>query len=139
MLRYLKGTKDFGLKYSHVEDFKLVGHTDSNFDGDKENEVSISRYLDVYFKIPHKSYTNNYLLETTQTICFSKFHYRDRICVYDRGNKGVLSLGKILDDSHKKQVNAPPFLIDNTFTIKLAKNPKFHNQMKHINMKYHMI
>jgi hypothetical protein len=42
VLRYMKGTPDFGLKYSNVEDFKLVGHTDSDVDGDKENGVSTS-------------------------------------------------------------------------------------------------
>jgi hypothetical protein len=45
VLRYLKGTQDLGLKYSKVEEFKLVGHTNSNFDGDKENRVSTSGYL----------------------------------------------------------------------------------------------
>jgi hypothetical protein len=40
--KYLKGTQDFGFKYSKVDDFKLVGHIDSNFDGDKENGVSTS-------------------------------------------------------------------------------------------------
>jgi hypothetical protein len=44
-LRYLKGTQDFKLKYSKVEDFRRVGHTDLDFDGDKENGVSTSRYL----------------------------------------------------------------------------------------------
>ena len=43
-LRYLKGTQDFGLKYTKVEDFKLIGHTDSDFDGDKETWVSTSGY-----------------------------------------------------------------------------------------------
>jgi len=32
--RYLKETQDFGLKYSKVEEFKLVGHTNSYFDGE---------------------------------------------------------------------------------------------------------
>jgi len=45
VLKYLKGTQDFGLKYSKVDDFKLVGHTNSNFDGDKENGVSTLEYL----------------------------------------------------------------------------------------------
>jgi hypothetical protein len=43
ILKYLKGTQDFGLKYSKVDDFKLVGHIDSYFDGDKENGVSTSK------------------------------------------------------------------------------------------------
>ena len=35
------------------------------------------------------------------------------------------------------QVHSTPLLIENTFTIKLAKNPKFHDRTKHINIKYH--
>ena len=36
VLMYLKGTQDFRLKYTKVEDFKLIGYTDSYFDGHKE-------------------------------------------------------------------------------------------------------
>ena len=44
VLRYLKGTQDVGLKYSKVDDFKLIGYSDLDFDGDKETGVSTSRY-----------------------------------------------------------------------------------------------
>ena len=44
VLRYLKGTEGFGLKYTKAEDFKLIGYTDSDFDGDKETRVSTSGY-----------------------------------------------------------------------------------------------
>jgi hypothetical protein len=36
-------------------------------------------------------------------------------------------------------VNSTLLLVDNTFAIKLAKNPRFHDQTKHINTKYHLI
>jgi len=45
VLRYLKGTRDFGLKYSKVGDFKLIRHLDLDFDGDEENGISTSSYL----------------------------------------------------------------------------------------------
>jgi len=45
LLNYLKGTQDFGLKYSRVDDFSLIGYFDSNFDGDKENGVSTLGYV----------------------------------------------------------------------------------------------
>jgi hypothetical protein len=35
VIKYLKGTHDFGLKNSKVDDFNLIGYSDSNFDGDK--------------------------------------------------------------------------------------------------------
>ena len=36
-------------------------------------------------------------------------------------------------------MHSAPLLIKNTSAIKLAKNPKFHDQTKHINRKYHLI
>ena len=42
VLRYLKGTQDFGIKYTLVDDFSLIGYSNSNFDGDKEIGVSTS-------------------------------------------------------------------------------------------------
>ena len=46
VLKYLKGTQTYGIKYSKVLDFHLTGYSDSDsdFDGDKENGVSTSRY-----------------------------------------------------------------------------------------------
>eukprot|EP00253_Pinus_taeda_P021922 PITA_21922 len=44
VLRYLKGTQDFGIKYTQVDDFSLIGYSDSDFDGDKENRVSTLGY-----------------------------------------------------------------------------------------------
>eukprot|EP00253_Pinus_taeda_P028753 PITA_28753 len=44
VLRYLKGTHDFGIKYTQVNDFSLIGYSDSNFNGDKETGVSTSGY-----------------------------------------------------------------------------------------------
>ena len=43
-LKYLKGTQDFGIKYTQVGDFNLIGYSDSEFDGDKETGVSTSGY-----------------------------------------------------------------------------------------------
>ena len=45
VLKYLKGTHELGLKYSKVGDFKLIGYTNSNFDGDKEKGVSTLGYV----------------------------------------------------------------------------------------------
>jgi hypothetical protein len=45
VLKYLKGTQDFGLEYSKVDDFDLIGYFDSDFVGDKEIRVSTLGYL----------------------------------------------------------------------------------------------
>eukprot|EP00253_Pinus_taeda_P002950 PITA_02950 len=53
--------------------------------------------------------------------------------------KEIVWLRKILEYFQVKQVQSTPLMIDNTLAIKLAKNPKFHDQTKHINTKYHLI
>ena len=45
MLKYLKGTRTYGIKYSKVVDFHLIGYSDSDFDGDKKNGVSTFGHL----------------------------------------------------------------------------------------------
>jgi len=35
VLKYLKGTQDFVLKYTQVSDFSLIRYSNSDFDGDK--------------------------------------------------------------------------------------------------------
>jgi hypothetical protein len=39
VLEYLKGTQDFGLKYSWIDYFNLIEYSDSNFVGDNETGV----------------------------------------------------------------------------------------------------
>jgi hypothetical protein len=45
VLKYLKGTQDFGVRYSKVDDFNLIRYPDSEFVRDKVNGVSTSGYL----------------------------------------------------------------------------------------------
>eukprot|EP00253_Pinus_taeda_P003450 PITA_03450 len=44
VLRYLKGTQDFGIKYTQVDDFSFIRYYDSDFDGDKEIGISTLGY-----------------------------------------------------------------------------------------------
>ena len=45
VLKYLKGNQDFGLRYSKVDEFNLIGYYYLDFVGDKEDRVSTSGYL----------------------------------------------------------------------------------------------
>jgi len=45
ILNHLKGTQDFRLKYTQVDDFNLIGYSYSYFDGNKETRVSTSSYV----------------------------------------------------------------------------------------------
>ena len=53
--------------------------------------------------------------------------------------KEIVWIRKILKYLQEKHVNYTPLLVGNNFTIKLAKNPRFHDQTKHTSTKYHLI
>jgi hypothetical protein len=42
VMRYLKGTLDFGLCYNGDQDFKLIGYIDSDWDGSVSDRKSTS-------------------------------------------------------------------------------------------------
>jgi len=45
VIRYLKGTEDYGIKYTKVYAFYLIENSNSYFNGDKENIVLTLGYL----------------------------------------------------------------------------------------------
>jgi hypothetical protein len=59
--------------------------------------------------------------------------------VVAEATKDIVWLKKTLEYLQEKQVNSTPLLVENTYAIKLAKNPRFHDQTKNINTKYHLI
>eukprot|EP00253_Pinus_taeda_P018261 PITA_18261 len=132
VLRYLKGTQDFGIKYTQVDDFSLIGYFDSDFDGDKETGVSTSGYVmglgsGAISWISHK-----------QSVLADSI-IEEEYMAEAQATKENVWLRKILEDLQVKQVQSTLLMIENTSAIKLAKNPKFHDRTKHINTKCHLI
>ena len=128
----LKGTQDVGLKYSKVDDFKLIGYSDSDFDGNKEIGVSTSGYTMSLGSTAVSWRSHKQSIPTDST---TEAEY----VAAAEATKEIVWIRKILEDLQEKQENSTPLLIDNTSTIKLAKNPRFHDRTKHINTKYHLI
>lgn len=56
-----------------------------------------------------------------------------------QATKKIIWLRKILEDLHEKKRSSTPLFIDNSSTIQLTKNHKFHDRRKHTNTKYHLI
>eukprot|EP00253_Pinus_taeda_P035569 PITA_35569 len=110
----------------------LSRYSDSDFNGDKETGVSTSGYAmslgsgvvslrSRKQSVPPDSTTEAEYVATAEA------------------TKEIVWLRKFLEDLQVKQVQSTPLMIDNTSPIKLAKNPKFHDRTKQINIKYHLI
>ena len=132
VLRYLKGTQDLGIKYTQVDDFSLIGYSDSDFDGDKETGVSTSGYA-MSLGLGAVSWRSR-----KQSVPADSTTEAEYMAAAE-ATKEIVWLRKILEDLQVKQVQSTPLMIDNTSAIKLAKNQKFHDRTKHINTKYHLI
>eukprot|EP00253_Pinus_taeda_P002306 PITA_02306 len=132
VLRYLKGTQDFGIKYTHVDDFSLIGYSDLDFDGDKETGVSTLGYA---MSVGSGAISWRSRKQSIPANSTTKAKY----VAAAEATKEIVWLRKILEDLQVKQVQSTPLMIDNTSAIKLVKNPKFHDRTKHINTKYHLI
>ena len=114
VLRYLKGTQDVGLKYSKVDEFKLIGYSDSDFDGDKEIGVSTSGYTMslVSASVSWRSRKQSVPVDST---------IEAEYVAAAEAMKEIVWLRKILEDLQEKQENSTPLLVDNTSAIKLLR------------------
>eukprot|EP00253_Pinus_taeda_P009855 PITA_09855 len=110
----------------------LIGYSDSDFDGDKETGVSTSGY-DISLGSGAVSWRSR-----KQSIPANSTTEAEYVAATE-ATKEIVWLRKILEDLQVKQIQSTPLMIDNTYAIKLAKNPKFHDRTKHINTKYHLI
>ena len=131
-MKYLKGTKTLGIKYSRVSDFHLTSYADSDFDGDKENGLSTSGYL---MTLGSTAITWRSKKQTIPADSTTEAEY----VAAAQATKEIVWLRKILDDLQETQTTSTTLFVDNNSAIQLAKNPKFHDRTKHINTKYHLI
>ena len=132
ILRYLQGTKDFGLFYKKGEKSDLIGFVDSDYAGDQDNRKSTSGYVFVLGtgaiswssrkqKIITLSTTEAEFVAATACTC------------------QAIWLRKILEELRFKQKGATIIFCDNNSAIKLSKNPVLHGRRKNIDVKYYFL
>eukprot|EP00253_Pinus_taeda_P008265 PITA_08265 len=107
-------------------------YVDSDFDRDKENGVSTSGYL---MNLGSTSISWRSRKQSVATNSTTKAEY----VAAAQATKEIIWIRKILEDLQEKKKASTPLFVDNSSTIQLAKNPKFHDRTKRINTKYHLI
>lgn len=132
ILRYLKGTLDFGLLYSPTNDFKLVGYSDSDWAGDIDDRKSTTGFV-FYMGDAAFTWTSKKQPIVTLSTCEAEY-VAATSCVCH-----AIWLRNLLKELNLAQKEATEICIDNKSAIALAKNPVFHERSKHIDTKYHKI
>ena len=132
ILRYLKGTTDFGLYYSVSNDYKLVGYSDSDWAGDSDDRKSTTGFV---FFLRDTAFTWISKKQPIVTLSTCEAEYVAAITCVSHG----IWLQNLLKELNMSQVEPTEIRVDNKLAIALAKNPMYHDQRKHIDTRYHYI
>nr|GEY09874.1 retrovirus-related Pol polyprotein from transposon TNT 1-94 [Tanacetum cinerariifolium] len=121
ILRYIKGTVDYGMFYSTSEDFKLVGYSDSDWAGSKDDGRRTSGFL---FFLGNNGFTWSSKKQPIVTLSSSEAEYiATTSCVCH-----AIWLRSMLKELHMEQEDATEIYVDNKSAIDLAKNPVYHDR-----------
>jgi hypothetical protein len=132
VLRYLKGTLDYGLKYSADENPTLVGYSDSDWAGDINTRRSTSGYV---FQVANSTVSWSSKRQRTVAKSSTEAEY----IALSLAAQEAIWLQRLLYDVGFKIRKPITIFEDNQGTIELAKNAKYHNRTKHIDICHHFI
>ena len=132
ILRYLKGTIDFGLWYPKRNDLNLVTYIDADQVGnidDRKSTSGASFYLGDCLISWLSKKKSSISLSTSE----AKYIIATICCTQ------VLWMKQILQDIQVKYDDPIPILYDNTSAINISKNTTMHAKTKHIPINFHFL
>lgn len=132
ILRYVKGTADFGIFYMKGACSDFFGFCDSDYAGDVDDRRSTSGYT-FMMSLGVVSFSSKKQEIVTLPTTEAEF-VAATACVCQ-----AIWLKRILLVLHKEQYGPIRIYCDNSLTIKLSKNPVLHGRSKHIDVRYYFL
>jgi len=128
VIRYVKGTCNFGIKFMRSKEFKLIGFSDSDWGGSIDDLKSPSGY---YFTLGSGVFS--WCSKKQETVAQSTVE-ADFVAAIAAVNQASW-LRKILIDLNLELKESTEILVDNQVVIFISHNPVFHGKTKHFNIK----
>jgi transposase InsO family protein len=132
VMRYLKGTLDYGLCYTGDHDFRLYGYTDSDWAGSASDRKSTSGCC---FSLGSAMTSWKSRKQSSIALSTTEAEY---IAACSASCEAIW-LRKLLTGLFDLEMEATMILCDNQSCIKMTENPVFHDKTKHIEIWYHYI
>jgi len=132
VLRYVAGTLQFGCCYRRKKEAQLVGYSDSDLAGDIDTRKSTTG---VVFFLGGNVITWQSQKQRVVALSSCEAEY---IAVATAACQGVW-LARLLAELKGEEAATISLKIDNQSAIALSRNPVFHDQSKHIDIKFHYI
>jgi hypothetical protein len=132
ILRYVRGTIAYGLKYTSSGGVMLHGFTDSDWMRSAVDRKSTSGYC---FSLGSAmiSWSNGKQGSIAQSTTEAKY------IAESVASREAVWLRKLLSDLFSVELEPTVIHCDNQSCIKLSENPMFHDRSKHIEMRYHYV
>ena len=132
ILRYVAGIKDLALKYSKFLLFVLLGFLKSDYGGDRDDRKSTSTYV---FSIGFGTISWASKKQPTMSLSTIEAEYQ----AMSVATQEAIWLRHLLEEIGYEQSDPSLISSDNQLTISLAKNPIFHQRIKHVEIQAHFI
>ncbi|GJZ20846.1 zinc finger, CCHC-type containing protein [Tanacetum coccineum] len=132
ILRYLKGTTGYGLKYRNGGNGKICGYNDSSHTSDIEDRRGTTCMM-LYYSQNRVTWASHKQQTVALSLCEAEF------MVATAAACQALWLRNMVSFLTGEEAQRVQLLIDNQSAIALMKNPVFHGRSKHIDTKYHFI
>eukprot|EP00253_Pinus_taeda_P009468 PITA_09468 len=132
VLRYVRGTSDYGLLYTRSSDPILSGYTDSDWVGSVDDRKSTVGYV---FSLGSGAVTWTSKKQQVVALSSTEAEYRGAV----KASYEAVWLRRMLADMHASQTGPTSLFCDNQGVLKLAKNPVFHERTKHVETHCHYI
>ncbi|GJQ87746.1 hypothetical protein Trydic_g14163 [Trypoxylus dichotomus] len=130
IIRYLKGSSDFGVLYKSGDNIQplLIGYSDADFANDVDTRRSASGYT---FKMQGGAVT--WYTQRQSCVCLSTTEAE--YVALSHCAKEVSWLQNLLSDINDYVVKPTPICVDNQSAIRLVNNQVYHKRTKHIDSK----
>lgn len=132
IMRYLRGTVNFGILYNSQGKEELIAYTDSDYAGDIDDRKSTSGYV---FLLGTGAISWSSKKQPVVTLSTTEAEFIAAAACACQG----IWLRRILDQLGHSQDKSTTIYCDNSSTIKLSKNLVLHGRSKHIDVRFHFL
>ena len=132
MLRYIKGTLEFGVFYRQGGNHQLVGYSDSDYAGDVDDRKSTSGSV---FLLSSGAVSWSSRKQPIVTLSTTEAEF---VAAASCACQAVW-LRRMMEQLCQEQHSATVIYCDNSSTIKRSRNPVMHGRSKHIDVRFHFL
>ena len=128
-MRYLNGTRNYGLQYDKEKVSDLIGYSDADWAGDLDDRRSTSGYL---FKLSGAAVSWRNKKQSCVALSTAEAEY---MALASAAQEAV-RMQRLQNELNEASVKSILIYEDNQSTIRMAKNPQYHGRAKHIDIKF---